>query len=170
VSKESPEEVTQLLARIERAERDIERRKSQALELVTRGERDLKKSIAEEEERLRAEHETMRADLDRQRADLEAREHALQALIDDRVAGFDVIAAAWADYEEARAEAEAIALETKRHRAPGAAEQVRVKGQQLAQMRGRAKLAEWLVALLRMARPLAGRTARRRRRRQLHPC
>ncbi len=144
--KEQPEEVTQLLARIERAERDIEQRKSKALEVIARGEKNLKKSIADEEKRLRAEHAALQADLDRQRTDLEEREEALQTLLADRVAGFALIADAWADFEEARAEEEAFALETKSHPARGAAEQVRAKGEQLAEMRRRAKLAEWMLA------------------------
>lgn len=62
------------------------------------------------------------------------------------MAGFEILAGAWADFEEARAEAEAVALETKSHPARGAAEQIRAKGEQLAEMRRRAKLAEWLLA------------------------
>ena len=72
---------------------------------------------------------------------------ALQALLESRVHGFEFIAAAWADYELARAEEEAFELESKSHPAYSAAEHVRFKGQQLAETRRELKRAEWVLRL-----------------------
>ena len=81
--------------------------------MIARGERNLKQSIAEEEKRLRDEHGALLSEIGTVRADLDMRKAALDALIADRVSGFELIANAWADYEEALAESEASALEVK---------------------------------------------------------
>jgi Restriction endonuclease len=76
-----------------------------------------------------------------------AREQAFEALVGKTIEGFDFIADAWADYEEARAERAALELEQKSHPAPIAAEAIRTKGAELAEALRRAKAAEWIVEL-----------------------
>ena len=71
----------------------------------------------------------------------------LQAMLDNRFAGIDLLADAWADYELARAEIDAGDLIRKTRPAYQAADVVRAKGRELAAMRRRAKLAEQLVKL-----------------------
>jgi hypothetical protein len=87
-----------------------------------------------------------RAELAQQAADLSEREAAFAALVRNRAGGLEYVANAWADYELARAEAQATALEHKARPALIAAQTVRDKGRELAEMRRRAKRAEWLAA------------------------
>lgn len=68
-------------------------------------------------------------------------------MISDSLAGFAVIGEAWADYQRALAESEAVDLESKTRPALTAAEKLREKGQRLAEAIRRAKAAEWTVAL-----------------------
>ena len=111
-----------------------------------------------EADRLQAERQAVRestaaglASVERQRvaaaAELAREREALEALLHDRVRGFDFIADAWADYELARAERLADALEDKKHPAVSAAAEVRAKGQELAQLRRELKRAQWVLAL-----------------------
>ena len=111
-----------------------------------------------EADRLQAERQAVRestaaglASVERQRvaaaAELAREREALEALLHDRVRGFDFIAGAWADYELARAERLADALEDKKHPAVSAAAEVRAKGQELAQLRRELKRAQWVLAL-----------------------
>lgn len=72
---------------------------------------------------------------------------ALEALVESRVQGFEFIAGAWADYELARAENEAVELENKSHPAYNAADFVRFKGHQLAETRRELKRVEWVLRL-----------------------
>jgi Restriction endonuclease len=77
-----------------------------------------------------------------------ARDKAVaDALMSDSLSGFALIGDAWADYQQALAEAEAVELETKTRPAMTAAEKLRDKGRRLAEATRRAKAAEWTVAL-----------------------
>jgi hypothetical protein len=139
-------EVTALLTRLKQTESAIEGRVGDALARIAKAEAAYKKAVAAEEQRLREQHAAALDDLREQREDLDRRRAALDALLADRVKGFEFIAAAWGDYEDALALAESDALLSKSRPAPGAAEKVRAKGRQLAEARRRATLAEWLVA------------------------
>jgi len=66
----------------------------------------------------------------------------MEALLQNRVRGFEFIAKAWADYERARANALGTALQYKSHPALSAAREVRAKGKEIAAVRREAKLAE----------------------------
>ncbi len=101
--------------------------------------------------RLRSDVEQRAAQLRSQRKGEEEALAETRALIDalhqDKVAAFDFIGRAFADYELARAEATAEYLRSKSHPAVSAAEAVRAKGRELAEARRRVKVAEWIVAL-----------------------
>jgi Restriction endonuclease len=101
--------------------------------------------------RLRSDVEQRAAHLRSQRKREEEALAETRALIDalhqDKVAAFDFIGRAFADYEFARAEATAEFLRSKSHPAVSAAEAVRAKGRELAEARRRMKVAEWIVAL-----------------------
>jgi hypothetical protein len=71
----------------------------------------------------------------------------IDGLIADRTAAYPLVAAVWADYELAKASAEAKELATKKRPAPRAADAVREKGRELAEVRRQAKLAEYIVQL-----------------------
>jgi hypothetical protein len=114
----------------------------------------MQKALAEartEYGRLRSDVEHRAAQLRSQRRQEEAALAETRALIDalhqDKVAAFEFIGRAFADYELACAEATAEYLATKSHPALTAAEAVRTKGRELAEARRRAKVAEWIVAL-----------------------
>lgn len=82
-----------------------------------------------------------------ERKDIAKDRAVLDALVESRVQGYELIAAAWADYETARGEVTVEWLEGKSHPAYTAAETVRKKTQELAVLRRQAKLAEHIVAL-----------------------
>jgi hypothetical protein len=88
-----------------------------------------------------------RADLARERTEIDERLERLRLLVGDRVAGFEHIAQAWADWELARSESTATYLRSKKHPARSAADVVREKGREMAELRRQAKLARYLIAL-----------------------
>ena len=71
----------------------------------------------------------------------------IDALVHDKVTAFQFIARAWADYELALAEVQASNLESKSPPAMRAAELLRIRGRELAEVRREAKLNQWIVAL-----------------------
>lgn len=71
---------------------------------------------------------------------------ALEALLSSRVRGFEFIATAWADYEAARADEQAVGLEEKEFPAYVAADVVRSKGKELAEARRELKRAQWVLS------------------------
>jgi hypothetical protein len=140
-----PPDAQRVLSEMTTAESQLIRLRDQALAALAEAEREQNQSRESHEKRLREYQRGLMAEVERARADVEQRRAALDALIADRVDGFEFIASAWADYEEALADAEAAVLKTKSRPAPGAAQQVSAKGKQLAEMRRRAKRGEWLV-------------------------
>lgn len=88
-----------------------------------------------------------RAEVERDRVQLARDREALEALLESRVRGFGFIADAWADYERARADRLATALQYKKHPAKSAAKEVRAKGRQLADLRRELKRTQWVLAL-----------------------
>jgi hypothetical protein len=113
-------------------------------------ERDLvriRAGIDAEAKRLAAEQRKQERELARLGGEIEADRQALEALIENRVRGFEFIARAWADYERARADTQAHALRSKSHPAFAAADAVRDVGRERAEGIKRAKLAEWIVEL-----------------------
>lgn len=93
-------------------------------------------TLQEKETELRAERE-----------EIDARRDRLDLLLRDRVDGYEHIAQAWADWELALADREASQLARKKHPARKAAEAVREKGREMAELRRRMKLAEYVTAL-----------------------
>jgi hypothetical protein len=88
-----------------------------------------------------------RNEIENARQESEAAYRAVMTLLESRVKGFELIADAWNDYEIARSRAQASALSRKKHPAKKAADEVRAKGRELAEVRRRAKIAEWVLAL-----------------------
>jgi len=86
-------------------------------------------------------------ELAQERTEIDKRLETLELLVRDRVAGYEHIAQAWADWELARAGGEARYLQHKKHPARTAAEVVREKGREMAELRRRMKLAEYVAAL-----------------------
>lgn len=133
---------------------DAERRHAQHLK-----EREvLDASARQQAQQLQAELADKRRKTAAERASIERRRseiteeiarnrEALQTLLENRVRGFAFIADAWADYESARAESLAAALEDKKRPAFSAAMEVRAKGGELADMRRELKRTEWVLAL-----------------------
>jgi hypothetical protein len=81
------------------------------------------------------------------RAEIDNRLGTLELLLRDRVSGYQHIAEAWADWERIRSGRDANYLQHKKHPARTAAEVVREKGREMAELRRRMKLAEYLTAL-----------------------
>jgi HJR/Mrr/RecB family endonuclease len=98
-------------------------------------------------ERRRWELAEKERELAQERADIDERLQTLELLVRDRVAGYEHVAQAWADWESARNERDARYLERKKHPARAAAEVVREKGREMAELRRRMKVAEYLTAL-----------------------
>ena len=88
-----------------------------------------------------------RAEVEKDRAQLAHDREALEELLESRVRGFAFIADAWADYERARADRLATALQYKKHPAKSAAKEVRAKGKELADLRRELKRTQWVLAL-----------------------
>lgn len=121
------------------AERELEQTRKEAVEQRREAESQLAR-VRETVDEERAKVEQADAELARDR-------EALEALLQSRVRGFELIAEAWADYERARAEALAVYLEEKSHPAPFAAAGVRSKGQEAAALRRELKRADWVLRL-----------------------
>jgi Restriction endonuclease len=109
------------------------------------------RSVEEEAERIRQRLERdldrARKDIDCERAETERAREVVETLIRDRVSGFELIAQAWAEYEQARSGTLAEQLRRKTRPALKAADEVRSKGRELAEARRGLKVAEYLVAL-----------------------
>ncbi len=86
-------------------------------------------------------------ELAQERAEIDERLETIELLVRDRVAGYEHVAQAWAEWELARAERDARYLQNKKHPARSAAEVVREKGREMAELRRRMKVAEYLTAL-----------------------
>jgi hypothetical protein len=87
------------------------------------------------------------SELRREREEIDARLARLELLVRNRVDGYQHIAAAWADWERLVAESEASYLARKKHPARKAADAVREKGRDMAELRRRMKLAEYVTVL-----------------------
>lgn len=98
-------------------------------------------------EHRRWELDQKEADLRKEREEIDACLARLDLLLRDRVHGYEHIAKAWADWELALSEREASHLARKKHPARKAADAVREKGRDMAELRRRLKLAEYVTAL-----------------------
>lgn len=149
-ANEAPRELADLFRRVAGIDHLLAQKREEFQQEVTSVSKQLAEARAEFA-RIRIDREQVISDAqERIRvADtyFEERERALRALVHDKIAGFEFIAEAWADYERALAAEQAELLLDKDHPAPKAAELVRQKGEALALSRRRAKLAEWIVAL-----------------------
>lgn len=108
---------------------------------------DERREAAQRRDEIRRSGEAERAKVEQATADLAHDREVLEALLQERVRGFGLIGDAWADYEQTKAEAVAVALETKDRPAPFAAEGVRSFGRHSAQLRRELKRAEWVLRL-----------------------
>ena len=79
--------------------------------------------------------------------EVERAQAVVAAMIDDRVVAAELVADAWADYELAISRARADVLDIKARPAKAAADEIREKGRQLAQLRREVKYTRGLVAL-----------------------
>jgi hypothetical protein len=89
----------------------------------------------------------VQTDAERLAKTVEEGQKLLETMLENRFAGIEILAEAWADYELARGKIEASELATKKHPAYSSAEVVRVKSKELAAMRKRAKYLEQLLKL-----------------------
>jgi ParB-like chromosome segregation protein Spo0J len=96
-------------------------------------EGDLQKRVAQEEQRIAAEQ-----------ARIDAMEERARQLIASRIETYPHIAQAWAEWELALAKEEAAQLRRKKHPAKSAAESVKVKSKQMAELRRQLKLTEYV--------------------------
>jgi hypothetical protein len=78
---------------------------------------------------------------------IEEGQKLLETMLENRFAGIEILAEAWADYELARGEVEAQDLIRKKHPAYSSAEVVRAKSKELAAVRKRAKYLEQVLKL-----------------------
>jgi hypothetical protein len=108
---------------------------------------DERRAAVQRLERIRRGSEAERAKVAQAQSELAHDREVLEALLQERVRGFGLIGEAWADYERAKAEAAAFALEEKEHPAPMAAAGVRSYGKQAAELRRELKRTEWVLRL-----------------------
>jgi Restriction endonuclease len=132
-----------LSAELERVRKAGAKEIADARKTAVEQRRDAERQIA----RVREMTDEERSNLEQAQAGLSRDRQALEALLESRVRGFEFIAAAWADYEEAKAETLASALEAKSHPAPFAAAGVRSKGKEAAALRRELKRSEWVLRL-----------------------
>lgn len=104
----------------------------------------LKAEIADSVAKMRDELGVIRQEAGAERA---SRQATLDVMIADKVAAAGLVAGAWADYENAIAEARAEVLAAKSRPALAAAEEVRERGRKLAALRHESKYARWLLGL-----------------------
>jgi hypothetical protein len=150
---ELPKQASDLLADVE----GLEARAQAARKMVEDDLKDLRHIAASRRDELghrelalgskQEEIESERSKVDEERRQVHREREAANALISDPQAGFAIVGEAWADYQRALAESEAVELEYKSRPAPKAAEAIREKGRQVAEATRRAKAAEWAVAL-----------------------
>jgi hypothetical protein len=89
----------------------------------------------------------IQTDAERLTRTIEDGQKLLETMLDDRFAGIEILADAWADLELARGEIDAGELIRKSHPAYSSAEVVRAKSKELAAMRKRAKYLEQVLKL-----------------------
>jgi hypothetical protein len=116
------------------AERESELVRQEAYLRAKEG--DFQKRVAKEEQRLADEQ-----------ARIAAMEARAQQLIASRIETYPHIAKAWADWELALAKEDASQLRKKKHPARTAAEAVKAKGKDMAELRRQLKLAEYVNSL-----------------------
>ncbi|MEZ5099398.1 MAG: restriction endonuclease [Thermoleophilia bacterium] len=98
-------------------------------------------------DRRRWELDEKKRELAKEQAEIDERLQTLNLRVRDRVAGYEHIAQAWADWEQVRADGDARYLRSKKHPAHTAAEVVKEKGREMAGLRRRMKFAEYLTSL-----------------------
>jgi hypothetical protein len=95
----------------------------------------------------RAELERVRQAAAKERESIATERAAFDALIAAKTAGAEIIADAWADYEDAVTRAQADQLRIKSRRAPKGADALRERGKEMRRLRREAKLNEWIVRM-----------------------
>lgn len=146
---ELPPEAERALAKIDAAEARIDSLRERFAKDVER----VRAGFAEESRQHAQEVADATSRLEDREREFELDRAAFHAIVEDRARGIGFVADAWAEYEEARAEAQAEALRTKSHPALAASEAVAAKGREIAAAIRRAKLAEWTVRLYEEAVP-----------------
>ena len=146
---ELPPEAERVLAKVDAAEARIDSLRERFAKDVER----VRAGFADEGRRHARDVAVATKRLEEREREFELDRAAFYAIVEERVRGIAFVADAWAEYEEARAEAQAEALRTKSHPALAASEAVATKGRELAAAIRRAKLAEWTVRLYENAVP-----------------
>lgn len=146
---ELPPEAERALAKIDAAEARIDSLRERFAKDVER----VRAGFAEESRQHAQEVADATERLEDREREFELDRAAFHAIVEDRARGIGFVADAWAEYEEARAEAQAEALRTKSHPALAASEAVAAKKREIAAAIRRAKLAEWTVRLYEEAVP-----------------
>ncbi len=122
---------------------------------MTRRELDeRRRALAIEEQEVRQARAAAEKKIAKARSQLDGDERALvernerfQTLLRSRTEAYPLIAAAWAEWELARAKDEAHYLRNKKHPAKSAAQLVKDKGMEMADLRRRMKVAEYVAQL-----------------------
>lgn len=91
--------------------------------------------------------ESAQAEAEHLASTIEGGQRLLETMLNNRFAGIEILADAWADYELARGEIDAEDLIRKKRPAYASADVVRVKSRELAAMRKRAKYLEQVLKL-----------------------
>ena len=89
----------------------------------------------------------VQSDAERLAKTIEEGQKLLETMLENRFAGIELLAEAWADYELARGQIEEQDLIREKHPAYSSAEVVRAKSKELAAMRKRAKYLEQVLKL-----------------------
>jgi Restriction endonuclease len=109
--------------------------------------RDLEMAAQGVVQRAQARVEQLRTEQERERKSLDRERGVFETMRASQIEGRELLARAWADYENARTSAQVEKLRIKGRPARRAADEVRAKGKELAKARRQAKLAEWIVEL-----------------------
>jgi hypothetical protein len=91
--------------------------------------------------------DSLQSEAERLAETIDGGQRLLETMLENRFAGIELLAEAWADYELARGQIEAQDLIRKSHPAYASAEVVRAKSKELAAMRKRAKYLEQVLKL-----------------------
>lgn len=130
--------------------KEVDRQIEQAREEFEQEVKSVTKALGEAEAEFRNMEETQQlliAAAERKSEEAVRAVAAADALIHEKIEGFEFVSHAWADYELAMAEQQAEQLLSRLRPAARAADEVRAKGAALAELRRRAKLNEWIVKL-----------------------
>lgn len=96
-------------------------------------------------EKAKAELSRIQKSAATERTKIQDRQAVFEALVASKTAAAEIIAEAWADYEDAITRAQAEQLRIKSRRAPKGADAVRERGKEMRRLRREAKLNQWII-------------------------